>query len=151
MSTRMAARCAGERLGSAIALRGPRAPFRPRFRHRLCNDRPLTVEPYRRRKMLTNVQMRYGHLTRVLERRSGVIRGVLMFFYCIGIMLLLDLLYSNLVYTKESRASARIANPVIITTWPPASPDTTGGVVAMPIGCIRTASASRTPPSNRAA
>ena len=60
----------------------------------------------------TDVQMRYGHLTRVLERRSGVIRGVLMFFYCIGIMLLLDLLYSNLVYTKESRASARIANPV---------------------------------------
>jgi hypothetical protein len=59
----------------------------------------------------TDVETRY-HLNRVLGRHSGALRGALMFLYCLGIVLLLDLMYSNLIYKKEDRASARIANAV---------------------------------------
>ena len=62
--------------------------------------------------MKTKVETRYEHLNRVLGRHSGAMRGALMFFYCLGILLLLDLMYSNLIYKKEDRASARIANAV---------------------------------------
>jgi len=43
----------------------------------------------------TGVEMRYEHLNRVLGRHSGAIRGVVMFFYCLGILVLLDVIYSN--------------------------------------------------------
>ena len=62
--------------------------------------------------MKTKVETRYEHLNRVLGRHSGAMRGALMFFYCLGILLLLDLMYSNLIFKKEDRATARIVNAV---------------------------------------
>jgi lysophospholipase L1-like esterase len=59
----------------------------------------------------TDVTIANEHQNPAMGRQlPGAIRGVLMFFYCLGILLLLDLLYSNFIYKKESRASARIAN-----------------------------------------
>jgi len=60
----------------------------------------------------TDVETPNEHLNRVLGRHSGAMRGALIFLYCVGILLLLDLMYSNLIYKKEDRVSARIANPV---------------------------------------
>jgi hypothetical protein len=60
----------------------------------------------------TDVTIPNKHQNLVMGGRlAGAIRGVLMFFYCLGLLLLLDLLYSNFIYKKEeSHASARIAN-----------------------------------------
>jgi hypothetical protein len=69
-------------------------------------------EPYRRLKVLTNadIEMRSEHPNRLLGLHSRAIHGVLMFFYCVGVLLLFDLMYSNFIYNRASRASARIAN-----------------------------------------
>jgi hypothetical protein len=61
----------------------------------------------------TDAEMRYKHPNQGVGWRSRrVIRALLMFFYCLGILLLLDLIYSNFIYCEscESAKPARIRN-----------------------------------------
>ena len=68
----------------------------------------------------TDLEVRDEHQTPTTARwRSRVSHCVLIFFYCLGILLVFDLIYSNLIYKEDlpitdrmpgSKSPARIAN-----------------------------------------